>query len=233
MSGLPRGPGNSVGEPNGSAVSDFLHGNHEIVMRLIKRRFFLSSRCPHHENSRRETSRRPLRWVEKGRAHSKEVHRSIFVVFTLLIYGMSQRAWAEDHHPQLWKNNEQGWVVEARECDRALCAFLVSYPAVSKKPPNNMPRDVLNPDPARREIPLCGMQLIGGFKPSPQKQGSWDNGWVYDPHSGRTYAGTITSVDASTIKLRGYVGVPLFGQTITLHRVSDVPRRCTQAQATR
>jgi uncharacterized protein (DUF2147 family) len=155
------------------------------------------------------------------------MRRSISIACASLICCLPQMTSAEVHQPQFWRNNEQGWVVEARDCHGALCAFLVSYPAVSKKPPENMPRDARNPDPARRQTPLCGMQLIGGFTPSPRDKGGWDNGWVYDPDSGHTYAGTITPVDGSTVKLRGYVGVPLFGRTITLHRVSDVSERCT------
>lgn len=154
------------------------------------------------------------------------MRRSLLIAVVALTCCLSQTIWATDYQPQLWKNDEQGWVVEARECNHALCAFLVSYPAVSKNPPDNAPRDVLNPDRARRQTPLCGMQLIGGFTPSPRRRGGWDNGWVYDPDSGHTYAGTITSVDSNTIKLRGYIGVPLFGRTITLHRVTDVPTRC-------
>lgn len=152
--------------------------------------------------------------------------KSIPLALALLAYGLSQQSRANDDPPQFWRNDEQGWVVEARQCDGTLCAFLVSYPALSKKPPADMPRDVLNPDPARRNVPLCGMQLIGGFIPSPRKKGAWDDGWVYDPDSGRTYSGTITSVDTTTIKLRGYVGVPLFGRTLTLHRLSVIPARC-------
>ena len=165
---------------------------------------------------------------EPGRigVHYKDVYKSFLVALAALAYCPSQATRAEDHQPQFWKNDEQGWVVEAKECNRTLCAFLVSYPAVSKKPPDNLPRDVRNPDPARRQAPLCGMQLIGGFTPSPRQKGGWDNGWVYDPDSGHTYAGTITSVDASTIKLRGYVGVPMFGRTIVLHRLSDISVRC-------
>lgn len=171
--------------------------------------------------------RSPGRGTLFGSAHSKEVPKTISLALALLTCCLWQPSRAADYQPQLWKNDEQGWVVEARECDRALCAFLVWYPALSKKPPADLPLDVLNPDPARRNVPLCGLQLIGGFIPSPHKTGGWDKGWVYDPDSGHTYSGTITTVDTRTIKLRGYVGVPLFGRTLTLRRVFQIPARCT------
>jgi uncharacterized protein (DUF2147 family) len=43
--------------------------------------------------------------------------------------------------------------------------------------------------------------------------GQWTGGRVYDPNSGNTYRGTITLIDADTLKLRGYVGITLFGRT--------------------
>lgn len=117
-------------------------------------------------------------------------------------------------------------MVESRECDHTLCAFLVDYRLTQQHDPGYVPRDAKNPDPTRRERPLCGLQLIGGFKASARKAGVWDSGWIYDPDSGHTYSGTITQVDAGTVKLRGYLGIPLFGRTLILHRQADAARRC-------
>jgi len=131
-----------------------------------------------------------------------------------------------DNRVEFWKNDAQGWVVEARECDNALCGFLVSYRMVHPHPPDYVPTDELNPDSTRRNTPLCGLQLVGGFKPSTRRDGDWDSGWIYNPDSGKTYAGAITKVDANTVKLRAYIGIPLIGKTLVLHRVTDVPARC-------
>ena len=134
-----------------------------------------------------------------------------------------------DSRVEFWKNDAQGWVVEARECDNALCGFLVSYKMVHPHPSGYTPTDELNPDPAHRAAPLCGLQLIGGFKPSTRKDGDWDSGWVYNPDSGKTYAGAISKVNDDTVKLRAYIGIPLIGKTLVLHRVTDVPARCAAA----
>ena len=145
----------------------------------------------------------------------------------VLAFGIGAPAWATtDSRDEFWKNDAQGWVVEVRECDHALCGFLVSYRMVHPHPPGYVPIDELNPDPTRRNTPLCGLQLIGGFKPSTRKNGDWDSGWIYNPDSGKTYAGAISQVDADTAKLRAYIGIPLIGRTLVLHRVADVPARC-------
>jgi uncharacterized protein (DUF2147 family) len=49
--------------------------------------------------------------------------------------------------------------------------------------------------------------------------GRWTHGTVYDPNSGKTYKGTITLVDHDTLKLRGYIGISLFGRNAIWSRV--------------
>jgi uncharacterized protein (DUF2147 family) len=39
-----------------------------------------------------------------------------------------------------------------------------------------------------------------------------DGGQLYDPKSGKTYSGSMAS-DGDSLKLRGYVGIKLFGRT--------------------
>ena len=76
--------------------------------------------------------------------------------------------------------------------------------------------DRLNPDPALRGRPLKGLTIMSGFQY--ETDGRWVDGRIYDPNSGNTYKGTIQQVDANTLKLRGYVGISLFGRTETWTR---------------
>ena len=78
--------------------------------------------------------------------------------------------------------------------------------------PGDAPRyDDLNPDPALRGRPLLGLTIMSDFRYD--ADGRWTDGRIYDPNSGNTYKGTIRQVDANTLKLRGYVGISLFGRT--------------------
>lgn len=78
--------------------------------------------------------------------------------------------------------------------------------------------DVLNPDPSLRDRPLKGLQIISNLSPSGESK--W-KGNVYDPDTGKTYKCTLTLIDESTLKLRGYVGVPLLGRAETWTRHSE------------
>ena len=83
--------------------------------------------------------------------------------------------------------------------------------------PGDAPRyDDLNPDPTLRGRPLKGLTIMSGFRYD--GDGRWVDGRIYDPNSGKTYKGTIRQVDANTLKLRGYVGISLFGRTETWTR---------------
>jgi len=49
----------------------------------------------------------------------------------------------------------------------------------------------------------------------------WNGGTIYDPNSGKTYRGTMTLGDRNTLRLRGYLGISLFGRSDTWTRVTD------------
>jgi len=68
-----------------------------------------------------------------------------------------------------------------------------------------------NPDPARRKAPLLGLQIMQGFRAV--AEGRWQGGTIYDPETGETYSCKLWLTDDGTLKVRGYVGISLFGRT--------------------
>jgi uncharacterized protein (DUF2147 family) len=50
--------------------------------------------------------------------------------------------------------------------------------------------------------------------------GEWKGGDIYDPESGKTYSSYMYLKDRNTLKVRGYVGVSLFGRTETWTRIN-------------
>lgn len=71
--------------------------------------------------------------------------------------------------------------------------------------------DDKNPDETLRSRPVLGMTIMRDFVYGGDMV--WTSGKVYDPESGNDYSGKMTLVDPSTLDLRGYVLVPLFGRT--------------------
>lgn len=70
--------------------------------------------------------------------------------------------------------------------------------------------DKENPDEARRNDPIIGLNLVKGFT---YKGGSkWADGTIYDPNNGKTYKCKM-KLQGNELKVRGFIGVSLLGRT--------------------
>jgi len=77
---------------------------------------------------------------------------------------------------------------------------------------NNRPKvDKNNSDKSKRDRPIMGMRLLNDFK---YKNGTWEDGTIYDPKNGKTYSSTIKKKDGNTLEVRGFVGISLIGRTV-------------------
>lgn len=68
-----------------------------------------------------------------------------------------------------------------------------------------------NPDAALRDRPIVGLRIMEGFRYAGNNR--WVDGTIYDPENGETYRCRIRLTDDGTLKVRGYVGISLFGRT--------------------
>lgn len=109
-----------------------------------------------------------------------------------------------------------GSTVSIYQCDSGVCARLV---AISSLVPSRF--DEENPNPKQRSRPLCGLEIGYGFHLT--KPDHAEGGHLYDPDSGNTYSGWMTST-GNTLTLRGYIGISIFGRSETWKRAgTDVP----------
>ncbi len=68
----------------------------------------------------------------------------------------------------------------------------------------------------RRDQPALGLVIIRDMKRDGE---AWTGGDVLDPENGRVYAATLRLEDEGRVlRLRGFIGVPLFGRTQTWTR---------------
>jgi len=109
------------------------------------------------------------------------------------------------------------WLIETRRsiieivpCGDSACGKIVWL----KEPldDDGQPKtDHRNGDDDSRGRPLCGIEMISGF--SSDDPGSWADGSIYSPNEGKTYSASMEVRDDDTLKLRGYVLLPLFGKS--------------------
>ena len=124
-------------------------------------------------------------------------------------------AWplATDIEGRWLSGDGDGWIEIALAGD-SLTGKIAGSP--NDKPGDEPRFDDLNPDPALRDRPLLGLTIMSGF--IYEGDGRWTGGRIYDPNSGKTYRATIRQVNANKLKLRGYIGISLFGRTDTWTR---------------
>jgi uncharacterized protein (DUF2147 family) len=121
-----------------------------------------------------------------------------------------------------WLVEKKDGIIEIYQCGDRLCGKLVWMKDPNRDGAPSVDRN--NPDPALRQRPLCGMELLGSFRQvEPQR---WEDGRIYDPESGKTYHATMFLESATVLQLRGYVGIPLLGETQTWTRAEAAPSSC-------
>lgn len=117
-----------------------------------------------------------------------------------------------------WLTESRKGVVEIYRCADHLCGKVVWIQ------PGEPQTDELNPNPALRKRALCGLVLMGDFKPSGRDV--WSGGWAYSPEVGKTYSARMALQEDGTLKLRGYIGIPLFGESQIWTRADPALKNC-------
>lgn len=83
--------------------------------------------------------------------------------------------------------------------------------------------DRYNRDASLRSRPLLGLEILHGL--SFDGENRWDNGRIYNSRDGATYRCKVWLDDSRTLKLRGFIGVPLLGGTTTWTRTESPDSR--------
>ncbi len=117
----------------------------------------------------------------------------------------------------VWDNQEKDAKIEIFKCGEKFCGKIVflkepNYPPDSREGMPGMPKlDHKNPKSELRKVPVIGLEIMRDFTFSGDN--AWKRGKVYDPKSGNTYSGKMTLVSPTQLKLRGFIGISLFGRT--------------------
>ena len=124
-----------------------------------------------------------------------------------------------------WKD-PMGSVIRIDRCGPQVCLRIVQLSPTA--PPTT---DIHNPQPAERSRALCGLEIGSGFTLRDPDHAA--GGTLYDPKTGKTYHGNMTAEGtgaAEKLDLRGYVGIPLFGESQTWVRPVGPVQACAGAR---
>jgi len=79
-------------------------------------------------------------------------------------------------------------------------------------------RDIKNPDPKKRNTPGDKIKLLYHFRYD-SKENRWVDGEIYDPVHGKYYKSRMWFEKENVLRVRGYIGVPAFGRTMTWKKI--------------
>jgi len=116
----------------------------------------------------------------------------------------------------IWTTEGAKSQVEVFKCGQQLCAKVVSlkdavYTDPEEGPLGQPKTDIHNPDPAKRKQPLLGLQIMEGL--TPDGEGTWANGTIYDPENGKIYNSKVSLDGSGRLNVRGFIGISLIGRT--------------------
>lgn len=162
------------------------------------------------------------------RGTKTQSHRSLAAVFRLagvtLAVSLSGTLGlqAQPVEAGLWYDDSGKGAVELVPCGSKLCGRIAWLK--DKVNAEGQPLvDRYNPNPARRTTPICGLQVIGDVQKLPE--GTWDQGWIYDPKTGSSYNVTLTLQGPDQLKVTGYKGIKLLSKSFIWTRApADLPR---------
>ena len=96
--------------------------------------------------------------------------------------------------------DKDGWTVRIYACGQALCAAIASTQPPLDPATGKAWTDKNNPDAAKRDRPLVGIQVL--FDMHRNGSGKW-SGTLYDSDRGRTYSGNLIELGADRIRIEG------------------------------
>ena len=105
-----------------------------------------------------------------------------------------------------------------------LCGFIVGL--INPKGPDGQvvapdaATDYRNENATLRSRKVIGMPLIWGFKPTSDPN-TFESGQIYNGENGKIYTANVSLQADGKLRLRGYVGTPMFGETQLWTRISQ------------
>lgn len=113
---------------------------------------------------------------------------------------------------QTWFTKDNKSKVQIYKCGEMICGKFVWL----KEPLDDSGKpkiDKNNEDEDQRGKPIIGLVMLKDFVEDMHDNHKWVGGTIYDPENGKTYSSQMTLENDSTLNVRGYVGIPLFGRS--------------------
>jgi uncharacterized protein (DUF2147 family) len=145
------------------------------------------------------------------------MNRFLLSVWVLMVIACPVLGADGDRILGLWTTPDDDCKIEIFPCGEKYCGRIAElkerdYPAGDEGGMAGKPKvDRENPNPALRNRPLLGLQLMEGFTYAGKSV--WEKGTIYNPDNGKSYKSKVSLSAPGRLEVRGYIGIPLFGGT--------------------
>ena len=113
----------------------------------------------------------------------------------------------------VWIDHTGQGAVEIAPCGNRLCGRVVW---------------LRNPEhKSRTGKRICGAQILGNLRREGAR--AWGDGWIYNPEDEERFSAAVELAGANTLKVTGYLGIRLLGETFTWKRATTALDRCPEA----
>ena len=110
----------------------------------------------------------------------------------------------------VWQNSDKSVLIRIYKENNRYHGSIIKMCSTDKDACNQ--RDTKNPDDSLKNRKLVGLVILKNL--IFDGDSTWEEGSIYDPNNGKTYRTKVTlSDDGNTLKLRGFIGLSLFGRT--------------------
>ena len=113
----------------------------------------------------------------------------------------------------VWIDHTGQGAVEITPCGNRLCGRVVWL----KNPEHK----------SRTGKRICGTQILGALRREGAR--AWGDGWIYNPEDEERFSAALELAGANTLKVTGYLGIRLLGETFTWKRANTTLERCAGA----
>ncbi|GAB3225033.1 DUF2147 domain-containing protein [Spirosoma arcticum] len=115
----------------------------------------------------------------------------------------------------IWEMDDKDNKLEITKTGNSYTGVLLWGKQITEADGKTFKKDVKNPDAGLRQRSLEKTVFISGLTFS---DGQWENGKLYDATSGKTYKCNV-KMEKGQLLLRGYLGVPMLGKTVTYNKL--------------
>jgi uncharacterized protein (DUF2147 family) len=155
--------------------------------------------------------------------------RTVLLVFAaaLLMSAAPLHGAEGDEVLGIWFTEDKEAKIEIFTCGPRYCGRIYwmqepDFPADDEKGMAGLPKtDRNNPDPKLRARLLQGLKIIEDFYYVGDNR--YKGGKIYNPEDGKFYRAKMKLASKSRLKMRGFVGLSVFGQTQTWTRDGGSP----------